>query len=62
MPGNREDRGRGPVAVEDMRARLAAGWTIDQLWSRAARAYARDGFVYDYALFSAEQPKEEVAA
>jgi hypothetical protein len=42
-------RGRGVVAVTDMKARLAAGWTVDQLWCRLQQAEFGNGFVYDYA-------------
>lgn len=41
--------GRGAIAVADMEARLAAGWTVEQLWARTLRAEAGDGYVYDMA-------------
>ena len=44
-----EKRGRGPIAVEDMKNRIAAGWTIDELWSRLQAAEMGDGFSYEYA-------------
>lgn len=40
---------RGPVAVEDMKNRLAAGWTVGDLWERYRVAAAGDGFDYEYA-------------
>lgn len=44
--------GRGEEAVNDMRARLAAGWTVEQLWDRYVIATTGDGFTYDYASVS----------
>lgn len=32
-----------------MKARLAAGWTFDQLWDRMTVAESGAGYVYDYA-------------
>jgi hypothetical protein len=37
---------RGEKAVEDMKARIAAGWTVEQLWERF---FHPDGFTYDMA-------------
>lgn len=41
--------GRGPVAVEDMKNRIAAGWSVGELWDRLLAAETGDGFSYDYA-------------
>ena len=41
-------RGRGPIAVEDMKRRVAAGWTVDQLWTRMQRAESGVGYTYEY--------------
>ncbi len=41
--------GRGPIAVADMKARVAAGWTFDQIWARMARAESGHGYSYDMA-------------
>lgn len=41
--------GRGPVAVADMKARLRAGWTVEQLWDRMVRAESGEGYSYDMA-------------
>lgn len=46
--------GRGEEAVRDMKNRLAAGWTWDELWDRFAQAVSGNGFTYDYADFDAE--------
>lgn len=44
------DRGRGEVAMADMRARIQAGWDLDMLWARMSAAeQAGKGYVYDYA-------------
>lgn len=40
---------RGPVAVADMKARVAAGWTVDMLWDRMKAAENGGGYSYDYA-------------
>jgi hypothetical protein len=40
---------RGPVAVADMKARLAAGWTVDMLWDRMIVAESGEGYSYDMA-------------
>lgn len=40
---------RGPVATEDMKNRIAAGWTVSQLWDRFQTAVSGEGFNYDYA-------------
>lgn len=37
------------MAVEDMKNRLAAGWTVGDLWERYRVAAAGDGFDYEYA-------------
>jgi hypothetical protein len=50
--------GRGEVAVNDMRARIEAGWTFDQLWDRFAFAVAGAGFTYDYACTRLETHSE----
>jgi hypothetical protein len=50
--------GRGKVAVDDMRARVEAGWTFDQLWDRFALAVAGAGFNYDYAFSRVETDTE----
>lgn len=46
--------GRGEEAVRDMRGRLAAGWTVEQLWDRYVDATFGDGFTYDFAEVSDE--------
>jgi hypothetical protein len=50
--------GRGRVAVDDMRARIEAGWTVDELWDRFALATAGAGFNYDYAFSRVETNTE----
>lgn len=41
--------GRGPIAVEDMKNRIADGWTVSELWDRLQAAWTGDGFSYEYA-------------
>lgn len=41
-------KGRGRQAVDDMRARIDAGWTVEQLWFRFADAVSGRGFTYDF--------------
>ena len=41
--------GRGPIAVEDMKNRIAAGWTVSELWDRLQAAETSNGFSYEYA-------------
>lgn len=56
-PGSEEDedwRGRGPVAVEDMKARLADMRRrgidpIPVLWERHVRAIYGNGYTYEFA-------------
>lgn len=52
--------GRGPEAVADMKARIAAGWTVDQLIERFRDP---NGIVYDYLDLPNTQvvSEEEVA-
>jgi hypothetical protein len=43
-------QGRGPIAVADMKARLAAGWTVSDLYDRMHDAEINGtGYSYDYA-------------
>lgn len=50
-------KGRGPIAVADMKARLAAGWTVSALWDRMSAAESGDGYSYDMAeTLPAEAP------
>lgn len=43
-------QGRGPIAVADMKARLAAGWGVSQLWDRMVDAEVHgQGYSYDMA-------------
>ena len=44
-----DHKGRGPVATEDMKNRLLAGWSLDQLWERNSKAVRGEGFSYDFA-------------
>lgn len=44
--------GRGPLAVADMKARLADGWTVDRLFDRWWEAEPGAGFSYEYAAAS----------
>lgn len=43
------NRGRGSIAVMDMKARIAAGWTVAQLYERMAEAERGAGYSYDMA-------------
>lgn len=55
-----EHRARGKLAVEDMRARIEAGWNVEMLWARMAAAeQLGNGYVYDYARL--ERPALEVS-
>ncbi|MFA7264773.1 MAG: hypothetical protein WC054_00435 [Candidatus Nanopelagicales bacterium] len=40
---------RGAVATEDMKNRIADGWTVSQLWDRFSIAVSGEGFNYEYA-------------
>jgi hypothetical protein len=42
-------QGRGPIAVADMKARLAAGWTVSDLYDRMHAAELGGGYSYDMA-------------
>lgn len=42
-------QGRGPIAVADMKARIAAGWSVSQLYDRMSEAELGGGYSYDYA-------------
>lgn len=48
---------RGQLAVDDMKARIAAGWSVEELWDRFVEATTGDGFIYDYV----EQELEKIA-
>ncbi len=42
-------KGRGPEAVADMKARLESGWSVFDLWDRFADAENGAELVYDMA-------------
>jgi hypothetical protein len=53
-------QGRGPIAVADMKARIAAGWSVSELYDRMSAAELGGGYSYDMAeSLSAESNYEE---
>lgn len=42
-----EKQGRGEQATADMKARVAAGWSVSDLWDRFADP---DGFTYEFVV------------
>jgi hypothetical protein len=53
-------QGRGPIAVADMKARVAAGWSVSELYDRMSEAELGGGYSYDMAeSLSVESNYEE---
>lgn len=57
--GDGTHKGRGPVAVQDMKNRLAAGWDFSRLWDRNWAAVMGEGHTYDMAEWV--HPDEQAA-
>jgi hypothetical protein len=53
-------QGRGPIAVADMKARIAAGWSVSALYDRMSEAERGGGYSYDMAESLPNYEEEEL--